>query len=368
MLLNLFNLPFIKKARMRYASTTGKHPPPASPSPLGRVERWLDWVPIEPGERFTLLDVKGAGCIASIWFTLRSRDRYILRNAILNIYWDGEGNPSVDVPLGDFVGAGYGEYKHHSTLLLGETSGGYYSFIPMPFSESCKIEVINASNEPISSFYAMIGYYVFEEGLDDVKLRFHAKWRRENPTQEGKPYTILEAEGKGFYTGTRLNMQSLRRERGFTYLEGNFEVKVDDEETLSYGSTGTEDYFLSGWYFLHGVYAAMTHGILIKDERRFRTSCFRFHIFDPIPFYRRISVRVHHGEYDEVETDYSSVAYWYQEEPHKEFSKPCREEDRIPRGEFEDSMRAIYGKPSVTYEQHQYIRRMIKRYIEPILE
>ncbi|MEM4462500.1 MAG: glycoside hydrolase family 172 protein [Candidatus Bathyarchaeia archaeon] len=339
MFLNLFMLPSYKTCRMLYASTThpidgGKH---------------RDWVSIPSGGKYTVLDVDGCGYVASIWFTISSRDRYVLRNTILNIYWDGESKPSVDTPIGDFVGVGFGEYKHHNSLLTGETSGGYYSFIPMPFSKSCRVEFINRGFEPIRSLYVMLGYYLFDEyhGCD---VRFHAKWRRENPTEEGKPYTILEAEGSGFYIGTRLDMSPINKSHGFTYLEGNFEFIVDGCRDLSYGSTGTEDYFLSGWYFIHGVYAAATHGLLIKDEHRYRTSCYRYHVFDPIPFRRSITVRVHHGEYDEVPTDYSSVAYWYQCEPHRDFGKLCVEEDRIPREEFTDMMKAVYGKPSIEYE------------------
>lgn len=351
MFLNLFTLPSYKKSYMRYASTThlvdgGKH---------------IDWVSIPSGERYTLLDVDGSGCIASVWFTVSSRDRYILRNTILNIYWDGESKPSVDVPIGDFVGVGFGEYRHHSSMLTGETSGGYYSFIPMPFARSCRIEFVNRSLEPIHSLYAMVGYYMFEDDLSGCDIRFHAKWRRENPTEDGKPYVILEAEGLGFYIGTRLDMSPIKKEHGFTYLEGNFEFTVDGCRELSYGSTGIEDYFLSGWYFIHGVYAAATHGLLVKDERRYRTSCYRYHILDPIPFRKCISVKAHHGEYDDVPTDYSSVAYWYQSEPHREFTKLCAEEDRTPSEGFEDMMKALYGKPSIVYEHLRNIERIAKQ-------
>jgi hypothetical protein len=351
MLLGLFTLPGYKRSYMRYASTTHS------------VDegRWVDWVSIPPGGRYTLLDIDGSGSIASLWFTVSSRDRYVLRNTILNIYWDGESKPSVDVPIGDFVGAGFGEYRHHSSMLTGETSGGYYCFIPMPFARSCRIEFVNLSSEPIRSLYAMVGYYVFDGGLDGCDVRFHAKWRRENPTENGKPYTILEAEGSGFYVGTRLDMSPIKKDYGFTYLEGNFEFKVDGSEELSYGSTGTEDYFLSGWYFLHGVYTTATHGLLIKDERRYRISCFRYHVFDPIPFRRSISVRVHHGEYDEIPADYSSIAYWYQSEPHREFAKPCIEEDRMPREDFEDIMRAVYGRPSIVYEHLKHLEKAAQR-------
>jgi len=47
---------------------------------------------------------------------------------------------------------------------------------------------------------------------------------------------------------------------------------------------------------------------------------------DPIPFRESLTVTTPHGEWNEVEADYSSVAYWYQLEPHISFYR-LREED-----------------------------------------
>ena len=44
---------------------------------------------------------------------------------------------------------------------------------------------------------------------------------------------------------------------------------------------------------------------LARDEK---------HYFHPegIPFQKSIRITVHHGEFDEVPANFSSVAYWYQ--------------------------------------------------------
>jgi hypothetical protein len=245
------------------------------------------------------------------------------------MYWDGEKSPSVESPIGDFFGVGFAEYRQFISVPLGMTSGGYLCFFPMPFAESCRIEIENDGPMPIKSFYCMMGYYYFKE-LDENVARFHAKWRREKETKIGVPYTMLEANGRGHFVGCNLSMQGLEKERGFWFLEGNFEAYVDGEKTLSYGSTGTEDYFLSGWYFKLGTFHAPYHGLVIKDEEKLRIAAYRFHIADPIPFEKSIKAVIHHGEWDDVKTDYSSVAYWYQLEPHREFFKMPSANERIP--------------------------------------
>ena len=69
-----------------------------------------DWVEVKAGSTATLADIKGAGSIRHIWFTINSPSPFHLRELVLRIYWDGEPDPSVEVPIGDFFGTGF-EYE-----------------------------------------------------------------------------------------------------------------------------------------------------------------------------------------------------------------------------------------------------------------
>src|SRR5262249_51373503 len=68
------------------------------------------------GETATLLDVPGAGCITHIWITCGTLEDYYLRKLVLKAYWDGEAEPSIQVPLGDFFGVGHGETVNYAAL------------------------------------------------------------------------------------------------------------------------------------------------------------------------------------------------------------------------------------------------------------
>ena len=48
-----------------------------------------------------------------------------LRQTILRMYWDNETEPSVECPLGDFFGVGFGRHEDYISLPLNETSGGF---------------------------------------------------------------------------------------------------------------------------------------------------------------------------------------------------------------------------------------------------
>lgn len=54
---------------------------------------------IEGGETCVLADLKGPGCITHIWMTQSGEGAF--RNVVLKMFWDGEDEPSVAVPLGD---------------------------------------------------------------------------------------------------------------------------------------------------------------------------------------------------------------------------------------------------------------------------
>lgn len=66
--------------------------------------------PIKPREERVLAEIDGAGAITHIWVTIATRDEFHLRNLVLRMYWDGEENPSVEAPIGDFFGLGHSKY------------------------------------------------------------------------------------------------------------------------------------------------------------------------------------------------------------------------------------------------------------------
>src|SRR4051794_16774169 len=145
---------------------------------------------VEPGQTITLLDHQGAGIIHRFWVTIAPRsEMHIHRQAILRMYWDGDENPSVECPVGDFFGVGFGEQKDYISLPLNETSGGYNCYWPMPFHKSAKWTLTNLSDKKIDAFYYNIDYTALDSVPADVR-HFRAQWRRENPTSRDKNYTI----------------------------------------------------------------------------------------------------------------------------------------------------------------------------------
>ena len=112
-------------------------------------------------------------------------------------------------------------------------------------------------------------------------------------------------------------------------------IFIDGEEwPPSLHGTGTEHYFGTAWC-PHQQYSTPYHGLTLGGENwSGQISYYRFHVEDPVTFEKRIRVTIEHGHANKRSDDYSSVAFWYQTEPHKPFSiLPV--DQRIPRSEQE---------------------------------
>lgn len=304
-----------------------------------------DYLEVPPGQTVTLLDYQGAGEIHRFWMTISPRNVPALRQVILRMYWDNETNPSVECPIGDFFGVGFGEWRSYQSLPMDESSGGFNCYWPMPFHQHARWTLENRSGQAINAFYYNIDYTAYHS-LPKKMMEFHACWRRENPTNPHHNYTILEAKGDGIYTGVALFMQGLHM-GGYklAFVEGDEMIYIDQpnpcpptptnwnhpEPVPQINGTGTEDYFGGGWAFDQGPFSAPYHGCTIKDEQNSRLAAYRWHIEDAMPFHKNIRVTIEHGTGDDTTADYSSVAYFYQTNPHEPYPPlPVNAADLLP--------------------------------------
>lgn len=171
---------------------------------------------IQPGQEEFLADIEGPGVIQHIWITVDSKtsegDCFVLRDLIMRMYWDGEENPSVEVPLGDFFCCGFGqECIVNSAIITVVPSRGLNSYFAMPFHKHARITIENQHKNPIPAFFYQIDYCLYDSLPEDTSY-FHAQWRRQAITEIGKDYVILDnVKGSGHYVGTYLGLSALQR-------------------------------------------------------------------------------------------------------------------------------------------------------------
>lgn len=347
-----------------------------------------DRISLAADETATLLEVDGPGCVTHIWATAHSIEHNFLRKVVLRCYWDGEAEPSVVVPLGDFFGMGHGETANFWSLplVMAPSNGaGLNCYFPMPFSRGARIEVTSENFASETRIYFNIDYETWPQPREEL-ARFHAQWRRENPCagipdtdltshtylhagrnlSDEDNYVLLDAEGRGHYVGCNLNIHNLRADRGDGenwYGEGDEMIRIDGEAwPVSIHGTGTEDYFNTAWG-PDAPFSSPFFGLSRTGGANWsgKVSWYRFHLLDPVRFEKSIRVSIEHGHANRRSDDYSSTAYWYQIEPHKPFGiLPV--EQRIPRSDY-PAVKADTSNDVLTFLRTRFTEDQIAQFL-----
>jgi Protein of unknown function (DUF2961) len=316
---------------------------------------------IKPAETRVLGEVQGPGIITHIWFTIATSDRYHLKSLVLRMYWDGETLPAVEAPIGDFFGLGLGEYfMYESGPLSVGSQKALNCYFPMPFRKSAKITVTNDGAVPVGAFYFNIDWQK-HKSLPQDSAYFYAEYRQAAPTpgwttewklnsdakvnshpnEKGESnYVIVETEGKGHYVGVT---HSIFQNQGDWWGEGDEMIFIDERDKPKIIGTGSEDYYLGAWCyggcgispfgtsqptFAYRHYGNPRNG---GDHRGSKWMVYRFHTDSPIPFERYLKMTIEHGHGNHRSDNFYTVAYWYQQGPHR-LRKPLPPLDqRIPR-------------------------------------
>lgn len=312
---------------------------------------------IPPGTTLTIADIQCRGIIKHIWMTHSQdpNDPMRRRNLVLRMYWDNEAIPSVESPLGDFFGQGFGEYYNYASALTSaapQDGAALVSYIPMPFETRALINITNEGCRAVT-LYFYVDYEEHPVAFTSPMGRFHAFWHREltkSPWSIGENewgvlsrtplknqddkenYLLADIVGKGQFLGVHYFCDS---PTPMWYGEGDDMFRIDGEAyPFSLHGTGTEDFFNGAWcpsqFYIHPYF-----GYARIPDQKFgwigRTHCYRYFIQDPIYFEKSLYASIEHGHANCLSNDISSVAYWYQNEPHKPFLALPSVSERAPR-------------------------------------
>jgi hypothetical protein len=108
-----------------------------------------------------IAEMEGAGCINRIWFThsVKLSDGLLDRKGEhIRIYLDGSDEPIVDEPLERLFS---GDLESFPRPLVGSALGGYYCYVPIPYSNGCKIVV-----EGMGVRFYQVTYTEFENATE----------------------------------------------------------------------------------------------------------------------------------------------------------------------------------------------------------
>ncbi len=314
---------------------------------LGKGWKVRPFIPVKAGETVVLADIEGPGVISEIFFT---SDYPRLSELILRIYWDDEEDPSVEVPAGAFFCIGHDNHPHtvSSVPVTVAPYRGCSCYWEMPFRKHAKITLTHEGIADANVVAYRVLYHL-EEVSEDAAY-FHAQYRHTLTTTDKPEHVILDGvKGKGVYVGTYLAWNNF-----CTGWWGEGEVKFyldGDTEYPTLCDNGTEDYFGGAWNFgydpanpntketeFESPWLGMPLATPGNRNGSKKFSMYRWHVQDCIGFQEDIRVTVqtlgwYPGfiHYRPLTEDISSVAYYYQCEPHQCFPDLPKLEDRWQR-------------------------------------
>ena len=295
------------------------------PSNLGVGRKGRAWKPIAPGETVTLCDIEGPGVIRHIWMT-HQRKPGDLRRLVIRGYWDGQEHPSIECPIGDFMGFAHGKVMPYASAVhsVGERAS-MNIWLPMPFTKRGKLTLTNETEETRKVYYQVD--YTLGDALDEDCGRLHVLFRRENPTALTEDFELLpKRTGKGRWIGCVMGVRPLVK--GW-WGEGEVKIYLDgDTEFPTICGTGSEDYVCLSYGMQQTPFPY--HGCSLKEDGTGPASfgyisMYRWHIPDPVYWNEDCRVTIQQmgiasvgpedNVYTERQDDWSTASFWYEPVP-----------------------------------------------------
>ena len=250
-------------------------------------------------------------------FADRADQMAALRGIVLKITWDNDKTPAVWCPLGDFFGTAPGE-NHFTSLPVGMTADGYYSYWFMPFDTSALVELVN--DTPVDRQLQMELIHAPLAAPVERWGRLHVKWHRDvMPVSKDRypDWTLLRTQGRGRFCGVMLHVWNPRGGQyapagvgRYWWGEGDEKFFVDGEVFPSTFGTGTEDYFGYAWGC--GDYFSRPFNCQSMTEQNAgHQSVCRWQIADNVPFAKSFDGYLEKYFPNEVPTLFACTTVWY---------------------------------------------------------
>jgi Protein of unknown function (DUF2961) len=279
----------------------------------------LEYATLPAGGTLTLLNLtEGPGYVSHLWNAISCSDPLARERTQYRIYVDGEATPSVSSTMVGFHAADAGPNSNFATRYVGyshsEGLNGYYAYLPIPFTSSIRIDLVNGSGGAAATAFAIADYHL-GVAPDWGRLR---KLHTFEQIATVAPYAwqdLLNVSGqaRGILWGVYLRLGG--GDGNLYFLEGNLQMYLDGATSPSYQSSGTEDYFNNAWYFQTGVIYGEHSGCTRYDPAGSVVGAYRFHRDDPVPFENALHLRWQNGTADQAKvvnpTDLRSHVWYY---------------------------------------------------------
>ena len=228
-------------------------------------------------------DTGQPGVITEQWFT----GGVMNRHARIRIYIDDEVDASLDFNLFIAHGLGFPESDDLKNIPWGTrriahtADGGIYNTFRIPFSKSFRVTATTQSSGYM--WYIIRGVENYPVVLGDLVLPSHTRLRLyKNENFRLKPLDFMNLAYVKSSAGALFMVTLVAESSNLVFLEGCFRAYIDGSNRTTWLSSGTEDFFLSAFYFDKGLYHLSNAGLTYKGKGLI--SAYKFFENDPVLF------------------------------------------------------------------------------------
>jgi hypothetical protein len=275
-------------------------------------------------------NLKAKATVRSLTFSIPANEAAAFTNVHLRITWDGRKEPSIDVPIALFFGAGTLYNRDNREFLVkafpvsirfADGKINFACYFPMPFFRSARIELVGAG-QTVNGVEWNVHYMPLDEPAKEFSY-FHATYRDFPHPVPGEDMVLLDTrktEGNEYWSGNFVGTSFIfSHDADLRTLEGDPRFFFDDSLTPQAQGTGTEEWGGGGdyWGGLNMTLAFVGHPVgartlksAVNDQDKIE-SAYRFLLTDMMPFGKNAVIRLEHGGTNESSQHYETIAYWY---------------------------------------------------------
>lgn len=284
--------------------------------------RAADPVTLEAEAETVVLDEIGQGTLKGVELSLPSSTYDDWDRVRLRIYWDGETEPAVDLPIRSLFGQELA-FTPFDSLFLGhrvqDDVSTLYVYFPMPYASGTRISVLNDTPEALAAAVTVGWSPAPPPGAFG---RFRATYAEVvDPLLAQTTYVVADLVGTGQIVGLLHTMEGHRGPDFFSspmaILEGDPVWEIDGDPALDLLGTGSEEIADGAWYFDTGTFASAFAGATVKrvynSNYRGEATFYRWYaLTDPIRFQSSARYEQELGVYPLARADrFSAVTFYY---------------------------------------------------------
>ena len=211
------------------------------------LDKYPDAKTLKAHSKVVLLDVKGPGVVTA--FHVSDQSGCDASKLMLRVWYDGDQQPAIEMPLMDFLGNIEAKAKPFYTIYFSRVRRSHNFRLPLPFREGIRIEVENPTDR--NAF----GY--LETQWDEVQAipaesgYLRATYRSGTFKFPHEELVLCDIASAGTIVAHWLQLDGDHPScaKGQGTCEGNHELYLDGESQPSYESLGAEDFYGHSWGF-----------------------------------------------------------------------------------------------------------------------